>query len=340
VTVRRLNEMEAGVFKLRQREIALSICIVNYNTKQQLRNCIESILACQNKRRLKFEIIVADNGSSDGSAGMVKRFFPRVKLITNQTNTGYARGVNRAMETSRGRFILVLNPDTLILPGAVEKTFRFLLDHEKAGIVGCKILNSDHSLQRSCRSFPSLSTFFYENACLDKLFPASRVFGKPFMSYFSYDRIMPVDVVMGAFMMIRRETIRRTGGFDEYSEETDFCYRTRKAGWDVLFYPGAEIVHLGGGSTKRESARMFLELHKSHCLFIEKYHGALYTSAVKLVLFLGLCIRIEAHLLGLILRVLLSQPVGGSMAALRKFGSGLRWYFGGKGLSFDGETHG
>jgi hypothetical protein len=105
VTVRRLNEMEAGVFKLRQREIALSICIVNYNTKQQLRNCIESILACQNKRRLKFEIIVADNGSSDGSAGMVKRFFPRVKLITNQTNTGYARGVNRAMETSRGRFI-------------------------------------------------------------------------------------------------------------------------------------------------------------------------------------------------------------------------------------------
>jgi GT2 family glycosyltransferase len=278
------------------------------------------------------EMIVVDNHSRDGSAEMMKRRFPGVRLIGNQINTGYAHAVNQAIEKASGDFLLILNPDTVILTGALERTVRFMLDHDDVGIVGCKILNPDHSLQSSCRSFPSLSAFFYENAYLDKIFPRSKVFGKPYMSYFSYDSVMPVDVVLGAFMMIRREAVRRIGGFDErffmYAEETDYCYRAKSAGWSVYYYPGASIVHVGGESTKQESLKMFIELHKSHHRFIAKYHGSSYLFAVKLILFLGLCIRFEAHLLGLIFSVVRSRPASGSMNALRKYGSNLCWYAG------------
>jgi len=339
MTMSHLKKTTNRIHHRQKHDIFLSICIVNHNTKRQLHHCIQSILADSQCGGMKLEISVVDNHSKDGSAKMVKKSFPSVKLIANSNNTGYAHGVNQAMEISKGDFLLVLNPDTIILPGTLENTVRFMLDHVDAGIVGCKVLNPDYSLQRSCRSFPSLSVFFFENTFLDKIFPRSRVFGKPYLSYFAYDCAVSVDVVLGAFMMIRREVVHRIGGFDErffmYAEESDYCYRAKKAGWNVFFYPDAAIVHLGGESTKQESLKMFLELHKSHHIFVAKYHGAFYLFAVKLVLLLGLCIRFKAHLLGLILSVLLLLPASGSMKGLRKYGSSLCWY----AASFRGKTH-
>jgi GT2 family glycosyltransferase len=302
----------------------LSVCIVNYNTAHLLQNCLHSLPVDRDGASIKLEITVVDNHSRDGSAQMVKTGFPNVRWIANPGNAGYAHALNQAIQSSAGDFFLVLNTDTVIHPGTLEKTVCFMLDHDEAGIVGCKILNPDHSLQRSCRSYPGLSVFFYENAFLDKLFPKSRIFGKPYLSYFNYDRVAAVDVVLGAFMMIRREVIDHIGGFDErffmYSEETDFCYRTMKAGWRIVFYPGASIVHFGGESTKQESVKMFIELHKSHHRFIAKYHGTFYLIAVKLVLFLGLCIRFTGQLIKLAL--FLPRPGSGAstLRALRRYG--------------------
>ncbi len=327
----------------RRPDVFLSICIVNHNTVCQLYHCLESILVDSLRGVIKLEIIVVDNHSKDESAAMVKRYFPGVKLISNSDNLGYAHGLNQAMKASKGDFLLVLNPDTIILPGTLEKTARFMLDHEDAGIVGCRLLNTDHSLQRSCRSFPSLSAFFYENTFLDKIFPRSKIFGKPYLSYFAYDHTELVDVVMGAFMLIRRDVVFRVGGFDErffmYAEETDFCYRVKKAGWNVFFYPGASIVHVGGESTKQESLKMFLELHKSHRLFITKYHGSAYSFAVILVLFLGLCMRFEMHMLGLIFAIVQSKPTTKGLAALRRYGTSLRWYVSREACSFESKTY-
>lgn len=272
----------------------LSICIVSFNTRQLLKNCIESIY--ENSENIQFEIIVVDNNSYDGSAEMIKQAFPEVKLFINESNAGYAKAVNQAIEQANGQYLLVLNSDTEILPNALIKSLHFVKNRIDAGIVGCRLLNLDRSLQRYCRSFPSLLNFFSENFYLSYIFPNSKIFGRPFLYFFNYNEIKEVDIVAGAFMIVRKELIDQIGLMDDqffmYSEEADWCYRAKKAGWKVYFYPGAEIIHYGGESTKQNSLKMFIELHKSHHKFISKYHGNFYLFLVKLVLISGLLIRI------------------------------------------------
>ena len=275
-----------------QRMAELSICIVNYKVKNLLRDCLDSIYKASGA---KPEIIVVDNNSEDGSVPMIRERFPQVKLIENRRNVGFAKAMNQALREATGSYVLLLNPDTLIVDDAVPKTLSFMERTRDAAIVGCRIVNADGSLQLSCKNFPSLLDLFLKMSFLYRLFPQHRFFGRPYMSYFNYDATREVDVVMGAFMMARRDAIDDIGLFDEryymYSEEVDWCWMAKQKGWKVYFYPAAEIVHYGGQSTKLAAERMFVELQKSECKFYGKHCRWEVALSAKTLLFFGMLAR-------------------------------------------------
>lgn len=253
----------------------LSIIIVNWNTCGILRDCLKSVF--DQTQDITFEVIVIDNASSDDSVQMVKSEFPQVILIENNDNRGFAAANNQGMQVAEGRYVLLLNSDTIVLDGAIQKTLAFADQHPEAAVVGCKVLNPDMSLQPTCFMVPSLSNLFLSSTYLYKIFPRSRFFGREQMSWWNRDNIREVEVVTGCFMLVRKEAIAQVGMMDEsffmYAEETDWCYRFKIAGWKLLFTPDAEIIHLGGQSSKNVKVKMNIELRKSILHFIRKHYG-------------------------------------------------------------------
>ena len=223
----------------------ISIIIINWNTKNQLSDCLKSIY--KEKGDLDVEIFVVDNNSSDGSVGMINNDFPNINLIANQENVGFASANNQALRESKGNYILLLNPDTIILPGALKNTITYFENKDNAGIVGCKLLNSDSSIQPSCRRFPSLSSQLLIMLKLHHVFKNAKSLKKYYMSDFDYMENREVDQVMGAFFMVNRNVINKVGLLDEkywlWFEEVDYCYQTRKAGFKIYFTKEAEIIH-------------------------------------------------------------------------------------------------
>jgi GT2 family glycosyltransferase len=272
----------------------LSIIIVSYNTKDLLSRCLFSIY--HNAPGVNLEIIVIDNASRDDSIQMLKENFPQVILADNEQNIGFARANNKGLLIARGEFVLFLNPDTVVLPQALEKTLEFLRRTPDAGMVGCKILNPNGSLQYSCRSFPSFWNYFLESFFLYKLFPKNRWIGKFYGTNFSYDHIREVDVVLGAFMMTKKEILDEVGCFDErfyiYSEETDLCFRMKKHNRKVYFFPDAQIVHYGRASASQYPVKMFQQDHRSRFLFMRKHYSAINTLFSTWIIFLGVFLRI------------------------------------------------
>ncbi len=269
-----------------------SVIIVNWNTREVLRKCIESIFV--GSKGTSFEVIVVDNASSDGSAEMVRSQFQQVILVSNCDNRGFAAANNQGMEIAKGRYILLLNSDTVVLDGAIQKTIAFAEQHAEAAVVGCRVLNPDRTLQPTCFKFPSLLNLFLSSTYLYKIFPRSHFFGRERMTWWNRDDVREVDVVTGCFMLVRREAIEEVGGMDEeyfmYGEETDWCWRFRKKGWRVLFMPNAEIIHLGGQSSKQARPEMILQLRGSLLLFFKKHRRYIsYCTACFLVaVFFGL----------------------------------------------------
>ncbi len=278
--------------------IYLSIIIVNFNTKEYLKYCLNSISEFTSD--LNYEIIVVDNASSDGSVEMLNDEFKKIKKIYNQTNVGFASANNQAIKIAEGELILLLNSDTRILDNAIGKTMDFMNENPNASIVGCKLLNPDGTLQPSCRSFPTLWNLFTESTFLYKLFSKNKLFGKYYMSYFDHNSILQVDVVMGAFMMIRREVFKKIGYFDEayfmYTEETDLCFRAKAHNYKIYFSPTAEIIHYGGGSNDNNQ-QYFLNMHYSQLQFIRSnFHGINKFLGIILKQ-LGIVIRIPVYLI-------------------------------------------
>jgi GT2 family glycosyltransferase len=272
----------------------LSIVIVNWNTREFLFRCLRSVY--DTTLDLDFEVIVVDNGSTDGSQDMVRRKFPAVSLIVNTENKGFAKANNQAIRRSRGRYVLLLNSDAFVCENTIEHTVAFMDGHPEAGMAGCKLLYEDGRLQPSCYAFPTLSTEFFIAVGLDRLFPKSRLFGKYGMTYWDFDDIREVDVILGAFMMVRATAIDEVGLMDEryfmYSEEVDWCYRFRDKGWRIYFYPHVETVHVGGGSTRRVRAEMLVRLYGSRIEFFRKHHGGLSARLLKLVIGFNCLLRI------------------------------------------------
>jgi GT2 family glycosyltransferase len=262
----------------------ISVVIVNWNTRDILRDCLKTIY--EQTARVDFEVVVVDNASEDGSVEMVRSEFPQAVLLANQKNVGYAAANNQGMKIAGGRYVLVLNSDTLILDGAIDKMVEFADAHPGAGVLGCRVRNADGTLQPTCFMFPSALNSFLSALYLNKLFPRSRFFGREAMSWWDRNDVREVEVVTGCFMLVRKEALDEIGLMDErffmYAEETDWCWRFRKAGWQVLFTPTAEIVHLGGQSTAKRSAEMFVQLRVSILKFVLKNQGRLAGAIVRL----------------------------------------------------------
>ena len=274
--------------------MTLSIVIVNYNTEKLLRGCIESVYAGANGTPL--DIWVVDNHSRDNSVAMIKSLFPMVKVIENPSNIGFSRANNMVVSQSRSDFILLLNPDTLVIGDAIERVAKFMREHPEVGIAGCKVLNRDGTLQLACRrSIPTPEVAFYRLTGLSRLFPRSRVMAKYNMTYESPDRTHEVDAVSGAFLMIRRKVVEEVGQLDErffmYGEELDWCLRTKRAGWAVMYYPEAQIVHYKGESTKSNSRKAALEFYRAMYLFHKKHFAKDYSPITNFLIYAGIAFK-------------------------------------------------
>jgi hypothetical protein len=251
----------------------VSVIIVNWNTRKILRDCLKSVY--EQTKNTDFEVIVIDNASSDNSVEMVKSEFPLVILIENKVNRGFAAANNQGIAIAQGRYVLLLNSDTVVLEKAIEKVVDFADSHPEAAVVGCRVLNPDMSLQPTCFLFPSVLNMILSATYLYKIFPRNKFFGREQMTWWDRNDAREVEVVTGCFMLVRRKAIDLVGMMDErffmYGEETDWCYRFKQKGWRVLFTPDSEIIHLGGASSKKVRPEMILQLRKGILLFVRKH---------------------------------------------------------------------
>lgn len=251
-----------------------SICIVTYQTKEFLRGCLLSIAE---NTRSSYEVIVVDNGSTDGTPEMLQQEFPAVLFIQNQTNLGYTYPMNQALRRSKGRFLFQLNPDTLLKPGALDKLGKFLEENPRVGIVGPKVLNADGSLQAPCRrGEPRPWALFSYFSGLAKIYPKNPRFSEYLLTYLDENETNSVAGVSGSCMGIRREMVDEIGYLDErffaYQEDADFCFRARAAGWQVIYYPEVNITHFGGmGGSHVEPLRSIYAWHWSYYLYYRKH---------------------------------------------------------------------
>ncbi len=269
----------------------LSIIIVNYNTGNLLHGCLESIYAGANG--MPFDVWVVDNSSVDNSPAMVKSTFPKVRLIQNASNVGFSKANNLAMSQCDSKYILLLNPDTLVVGDAIDRMVEFMEEHPTVGIGGCKVLNRDHTLQLACRrSIPTPKVAFYRMTGLSRLFPNSKAMARYNLTFRDANEKQEVDAVSGAFLMVRRKTIEDIGLLDErffmYGEELDWCLRAKRAGWGVMYYPGAEIIHYKGESTKYNSRKAAFEFYRAMYLFHKKHFAQDYSKFFNFLIYAGI----------------------------------------------------
>ncbi len=266
----------------------LSIVIVSWNTKDLLRACLVALQAEIERFKAEsdfashndVEVFLVDNASADGSADMAKSEHPWVHLIANEQNLGFAKANNQAFKLATGDYILLLNPDTEIKPGALATLLRFFAKHPGCGVVAPQLLNSDGSIQRSCREFPTFTGMLYELLGLSRLFPASSKFGKEFRRYkmldWNHDDERCVDQPEGACLMVKREIFEKVGSLDEgyfmLFEEVDWCFRIIQSGYEIWFTPSAQVVHHYGQSIKQVKVPMIISSHKGLYRFWHKHY--------------------------------------------------------------------
>ena len=272
----------------------LSIIIVNYNVKEFLRQSLRSVQ--QATQEFPAEIIVVDNASQDGSADMVAREFPQVRLIRSAKNLGFARANNLALREARGRFLVLINPDTVVQEDTFKVLLQFFDSHPDAGMAGCKILNPDGSLQLACRrSIPTPWVAFTKLVGLSRLFPRSRLFGRYNLTYLDSNRTTEVEAISGSFMMLRSGVVKRVGPLDEhffmYGEDLDWCYRIRQAGWKIYYVPDTQIVHYKGASSKKARLDTLLFFYRAMLLFARKHFRGRYLFLPQWFLILGIGVR-------------------------------------------------
>jgi N-acetylglucosaminyl-diphospho-decaprenol L-rhamnosyltransferase len=261
----------------------VSAVVVTYNAMPWLERCLESVRG--------LETVVVDHGSTDGSVELVRRRFPEARLV-QQENLGLAAGWNRGLREAAGDWLLILNADAWLVGDAVDRLVEFGREHRRAAVIGPRLLNQDGSLQRSVRGFPTLWRLATEYLFLRKLAPGTRLLNGFYAGGFDHDEAREADFVMGSCLLVRRAAIDEVGELDEsfflFSEETDWCYRFRQAGWEVWFTPGAECVHVGGAS---HGGRLFRENVRGHLRFLAKHRGLPYAERARRLLRASLRLR-------------------------------------------------
>jgi GT2 family glycosyltransferase len=253
----------------------ISVIIVGWNAKHYLEQCLESLAAAPPSRST--EIIVVDNDSTDGSPDMVEARFPHVNLIRSDENLGFAKANNLAIQQSRGRYISLVNPDVRVLPGCLDALADYLDQNPTVGNVGPRVLNPDMTLQSSCRRFPTLWNNYCSATGLANILKNYRLFSGEHMLFFLHDRTLAVDVLVGCFWMLRSDAVKDVGPLDErffmYGEDVDWCRRCWKAGWKVVFFPGAEAIHHRGASSATQPVRWAVAQQRSVLHYWSKHQG-------------------------------------------------------------------
>jgi GT2 family glycosyltransferase len=273
--------------------LKLSVIIVNYNVKYFLQQCLQSVeKACV---LVDAEVFVVDNNSSDGSNEMVEELFPNVHLIANKENTGFSKANNQAIRKSKGEYVLLLNPDTIVEEDTFKKVVDFMDNHDDAGGLGVYMIDGKGNfLPESKRGLPTPSVAFYKIFGLSTLFPKSKVFGKYHLGYLDKNKTHEVDVLSGAFMLMRKETLDKVGLLDEdyfmYGEDIDLSYRITKGGYKNYYFADTKIIHYKGESTKKSSVNYVFVFYKAMVIFAKKHfapgNAALFSFLINMAIWL------------------------------------------------------
>lgn len=254
----------------------LTLCIVNWNTRDFLRECLTSAYEFR-PGDVELEVIVVDNASEDGSAAMVSTEFPQAVLVANPDNRGYAEGNNQALRLATGDYLLLLNPDVVLHPESLSHSLAFMNSRVDTGALGCRLVGADGQTQRSLRSFPDPGPVLWEFLGLSRLFPKSHWFGAYRMTWFDYNSVIEVDQPMGSFLLLSRAALEKVGLMDPqfpiFFNEVDWCWRAkREMGFRIFYTPDVVVTHYGGGSTKQVRASMVRESHRSLLRFYDKHY--------------------------------------------------------------------
>ncbi|WP_407413267.1 glycosyltransferase family 2 protein [Methanobrevibacter sp.] len=266
----------------------LSVVIVNYQTFELTKNTINSILKYDYP--FSYEILVVDNASSDDSLSKLKNYFKdKVKFIASAENNGFAAGNNQALAIAKGRYILLLNSDTIVWENTLENIYNYMEKHTDVGACGCRVLLENGELDKACkRSFPNVKNSFFRlfhistnskdnNYNLDNL---------------PDDKIYEIDCLTGAFMFIKSEALNKTGFLDEtffmYGEDIDLCYRIKKSGWKIIYYGESKITHLKGASSKKQKSKLIYEFHRAMYIYYKKHHSKESSFIVNIVVYIGI----------------------------------------------------
>jgi hypothetical protein len=298
----------------------LTIIVVNWNTRDLLGDCLASIDATA--AGVDAEVVVVDNASSDGSPAMVRERFPQVQLIANAENTGFAFANNQAAHRSRAEYLLLLNSDARLQPGAVQALLAAAAPQPRVGAVGAQLRNVDDTFQASHAAFPTLASEFLTLSGLGRV-----LHGQWYPSYGPDEQrgARAVEWVSGACLLVRRAAFEAVGGFDEgyfvYAEEMDLCYRLRRAGWEVRYQPAARVVHVGGATSRRDWARFERHLYQGRVRFFRKHYGDLAAAVLKLELYAFTAVKSPMHALA---RRLTNGRRGRSVVPLRQLVTALR----------------
>lgn len=273
----------------------LSIVIVNYNTYDLTKQTINSVI--QKKHPFEYEILLVDNASSDGSIEMLQEEFDAViskgilQVFVNKSNLGFAKANNIGMKKAKGEYILLLNSDTVVTENCLEKCINYIEQDSGIGALGCKVVLADGSLDHACkRGFPTPKASLYYLLKLYKKDPIK--YGQYDALHLHEDEIGEVDCLMGAFMLMPKAVLENTGLLDEdffmYGEDIDLCYRIKEAGYKILYYPKAQIIHYKGGSSKKRRHKVIYDFHNAMWIFYKKHYYKKYSFPINCLVYIGI----------------------------------------------------
>jgi len=256
--------------------VNLSCIVVNYHSSAPLKNCLESVY--RTLQKISFEVIIVDNSQSDPGMASLKQSYPQIQVIQNATNVGFAKANNQAALSAQGETLLFLNPDTILADQAIEKMVAHLESNPGIGALGPKVLNTDGSLQYSCRRFPTLMTgFFNRYSLLSRWFPNNPYTVRYLMKDFSHDEKREVDWLSGCCLMVPRAVFEKVEGFDEhyflFNEDIDLCRAIGKNGFKVMYFPLAEITHHVSTSNSKVPVEIIIKRHRGMRHYYAKHHG-------------------------------------------------------------------
>ncbi|MBZ0189521.1 MAG: glycosyltransferase family 2 protein [Candidatus Obscuribacterales bacterium] len=279
----------------------VSIVIVNWKTPDLLAKCLESI-ASEDANHQSFEIFVVDNNSNDGSVEMLSEKFPHVAVTANKENTGFSRGCNQAIPNAKGKYVLLLNPDTVITTNAVTNLADFLDSHNDCAAVGPKVLNPDGTLQLACRrSFPTLEASLFRLTYLSRLFPNHPYIASYNLTNADPDKILAVDALSGSCMMVKSSVIEEIGLLDEdifmFGEDIDWCWRMKEAGYQVYYTPESVVYHVHGAASRLRPVGTTINLHKGMEVFYKKHLAKKYWAPFNFLVYAAIWSRAALYIL-------------------------------------------